>query len=118
VKTVAAKQRRANKVARPDTVAKKLTALFPRIEGIKVVENEFGHKYIHLGNAAEGGEVAGRKLNKEEAEILEEEYLIMPAADYYHEAGYMIHPKLEKAVKDLGWMIEWYDPGTLGAYPQ
>ena len=109
---------RALKVARPDTVARKLTEQFPRIEGIKVVTNEFGHRYVHLGNAAEGGLVVGRKLNKAEAEILGEERLIMPAADYYHEAGYMIHPKLEEAVKALGWMIEWYDPGTLGAYPQ
>ena len=59
-----------------------------------------------------------RKLTAEEREILEEEDLIMPAADYYYECGYMIHPKLDEAVKALGWMIEWHDPGTLGAYPQ
>lgn len=81
----------------------KLKKQFPGIHGIKAGE-AWGSAVnsIHLGDAAEGGQIDE-----------------LPAADYYGEfrGGYpWISPKLEAAVKGIGYHIEWYDPGTILAY--
>ena len=79
-----------------EKAAERLQELFPTIQGIHVENAK-----IHLGNAAEGG-------------LINEE----PAADYY---GYTrtypwINQQLVEAVEEMGWRIEWHDPGTLFAY--
>lgn len=82
----------------------KLKRQFPGIHGIKPAgEKEAKPAWIHLGDVAEGGQIDE-----------------LPAADYYGEfrGGYpWINPKLEAAIKAIGYHIEWYDPGTLRAYP-
>lgn len=85
-------------MTRVEQKAEKLKKMFPGIRGIKPE----GSNSIHLGDAAEGGEIDE-----------------LPAADYYGEfrSGYpWISPKLVKAVDSIGYFIEWYDPGTLKAY--
>ena len=74
----------------------KIKARFEGIYGIRLDSNG-----ILLGDAADGGEIDG-----------------LPAADYYGEfrRGYpWVNPKLEQFLDKLGYMIEWYDPGTLVA---
>ena len=79
-------------------VESNLKAMFPNINGIRAQ----GENRVHLGNAAEGGEIDG-----------------LPAADYYGEfrGGFpWINEKLKEAVEGMGYLIEWHDPGTLIAY--
>lgn len=106
-----------------DIIARRLQELFPKIQGIKAITADNGGQYIHLGDAAEGGMIIDAVSQKMAADP---EYRGLgfdkgtPAADYYGEfrGGYpWIHPDLEKAVKNYGYFIEWYDPGTLRAYP-
>jgi len=87
----------------------KLKKMFPSIEGIREGEGWGANKgSIHLGNAAEGGEIEVKAGG---------EFFKVPAADYWGEFGYTIHSKLEKALGDIGYFAEWYDSGTLIAYP-
>jgi len=81
-------------------VESNLKAMFPNIDGIHAQ----GEEKVHLGNAAEGGEID--EFN---------------AADYYGEfrGGYpWINEKLKEAVEGMNYLIEWHDPGTLIAYKQ
>lgn len=90
------------------TVIKKLIAKFPDIHGIKDGESWGSPGSIHLGDAAEGGEING-----------------LAAADYYnefrssvyeHEYGFNIHVELASFLDEHGYFCEWYDAGTLLAY--
>jgi len=81
-------------------VVKRLNRLFPDIDGIKPYKTNG----IWLGNAAEGGTIDG-----------------LAAADYYGEyrGGYpWVNPKLEEVLGKSGYFIEWYDPGSLTAWPR
>jgi len=89
--------------------AERLAVRFPGIEGIKPAADwlgEPGSTAIHLGNAAEGGEIDG-----------------VSAADYYAEDPreriyvFGVHRKLVDALEALGYSAEWYDGGTLLAWP-
>lgn len=85
---------------RAQIVKSNLIAMFPNIKGIHVERSTT----VHLGNAAEGGKIDN--LN---------------AADYYGEfrGKYpWVHPKLKEAVEGMGYIIGWYDPGTLKAYKE
>jgi len=75
-------------------VVKTLITAFPNIKGIRP-----DGENIHLGDAAEGGTINGA-----------------PAADWYTEFGYQVHPKLTKLLTELGYAIEWYDAGTIMAF--
>ena len=103
---------------------KKLQEQFPLIHGIEARKTENGSDCIFLGDVAEGGMISDETDQKMAADP---EYAGLgfgegvPAADYYGEfrGGYpWIHPDLEKAVEEIGFQIEWYDPGTLFAYPK
>ena len=79
-------------------VESNLESMFPDIKGIC----KQGDYVVYLGNAAEGGKIDG-----------------LSAADYYGEfrGGYpWINEKLKEAIEGMGYLIEWYDPGTLIAY--
>ena len=87
----------------------KLQKAFPGIENIKDGEPwGAGKNSIHLGDAAEGGTIDG-----------------LPAADSYAweydpaERTYIlgIHRKLAGVLDDIGYFAEWYDAGTVIAYP-
>jgi hypothetical protein len=97
------------KMIKIKTAVNKLQKQFPGIDHI-MDASEWGdyQDAIHLGNAAEGGEIDG-----------------LPAADYYlefnsatydHEFGFGVHIKLAKALDKLGFSTEWYDAGTLLAF--
>jgi hypothetical protein len=91
---------------RINTAVNRLSKQFQGIRGIQDGEFWGAPGAIHLGDAAEGGEIDG-----------------WPAADYhinYENQGYEfgVHPKLVKALDKLGFFAEWYDPGTLLAYRQ
>jgi len=77
-----------------ENVIRKLKSAFPKIKGIRP-----DGENIHLGNAAEGGTIDGA-----------------PAADWWTEFGYQVHPKLTKLLTKLGYAIEWYDSGTIVAF--
>jgi hypothetical protein len=79
-----------------------LTKMFPGIIGIQDGYRWSGNQNsyrdsIHLGDAAEGGEIDGEA-----------------AADYGMQ---YIHPKLEQELENLGYYADWYDAGTLIAFP-
>ncbi len=89
-------------------IIENLQKQFPNISGIKPGAEWRGAEEdnsIFLGDAAEGGTVDG----------------MMPAADYYEHRGsyenFGIHKKLVDALDKLGYFAEWYDAGTLLAYP-
>ncbi len=42
----------------------------------------------------------------------------MSVADYYTEYGYLVHKKLTKLLAELGYGVEWWDSGTIYAYPE
>ena len=97
---------------RKSTVIKKLEKAFPGISGIQDAEEWAGEgtykDAIHLGNAAEGGEIDG-----------------LPAADYYvefpcsvydHDLGMGVHIKLAKFLDKCGYYTEWNDGGTIFAW--
>jgi len=84
---------------------------FPNVHGIKPAVEWGGAEYakgIHLGDVAEGGEIDG-----------------MSAA--YYNAGFEdpqekiwvmgVHKKLAGALEKLGYYGEFYDAGTLIAWP-
>lgn len=94
-----------------DRAIKTLQAQFPNIHGIKDA-NEWSAGYkpghaIHLGDAAEGGEIEG-----------------WPACDYYAEdpleQQYImgVHKDLRQALEELGYYPECYDPGTYIAFKE
>lgn len=89
---------KSKQIKEVERVVAKIKKAFPEIKGI---HKQFDGKRIFLGNAAEGGTIDG-----------------MPAADYYAEYGYSVHKKLTKLLSGLGYGIEWYDPGTIYAYPE
>ena len=82
-----------------------LRAMFRDIKGIKDARDFDGSDGIHLGNCAEGGTIDG-----------------VAACDYYaddpEEGTYImgVHKKLYKALSDMGWHAECYDPVTYIAY--
>ncbi len=81
-----------------ETLVNRLRKKFPHIQGIQAGEGwGAGKDSIHLGDSAEGGEI-----NEE------------PAASYHRQC--YVHPKLEKALHDMGFFAEWWDAGTLIAY--
>lgn len=93
--------------ANTERIIKKLQRKFPDISGMRVLSDWSGNpndvNSIHLGDAAEGGEIDG-----------------LPAADYYisnPKWNFGVNPKLDRALKKLGYYSEWYDAGTLMAYP-
>jgi len=86
-----------------------LNKQFPNISGIQEGEAWGASKNsIHLGDAAEGGEIED-----------------WPAADYNasawdtNEKIYLmgIHKKLVNMLEQLGYVAEWHDSGTVIAYP-
>jgi len=93
-------------------VVDRIKRKFPKIRGIQVL-SDWSHNYddmefIHLGDAAEGGQIDE-----------------LPAADKYayefdpqentYEMG--VHKKLVRELKKHGYdVVEWYDSGTLMAY--
>jgi hypothetical protein len=99
------------KMMKKSTVIKRLQKKFPGITGIQDAEEWGGSRYgeaIHLGDAAEGGEIDG-----------------LPAADYYvefpcsvydHDFGMGVHIKLATALDKMGYYTEWYDGGTIMAF--
>jgi len=99
----------AGKVVPVEKAILVLQQMFPGIHGIRAgVEGDIASEgQIHLGDAAEGGEIGE-----------------LPAADYYsedyEEKVYVmnVHKKLRDALDKLGYGIEWYDAGTLYAYPE
>ena len=108
---------------RIDQKVKKLQDQFPLIEGICTLPNGRG---ILLGDSAEGGRIVDaecrrRAKSPEWAKLgdwLDKDATL--AADYLGEyrGGYpWIHPDLEKAVKSIGYEIEWVCAGGLVAYP-
>lgn len=113
-------------MTRLEQKVKNLQERFPLIRGIKIAADWLGHadsQAIHLGDAAEGGTIVDADCKKLIADDPTMEKFFKegtPAADYYGEfrGGYpWIHPDLEEAVKEIGYRIEWWDPGTLVAYP-
>ena len=95
-----------------EQVIEKLKELFPGVQYIHDGYEWGGEEYkdaIHLGDIAEGG-------------LIDEVY----AADYY---GYLndpkekiyilgIHKKLRAALDKYGYWPEWYDAGTVLAWPK
>jgi len=86
--------------------ARKLHRMFPGINGIREASFWGRPGAIHLGDAAEGGTIDE-----------------LPAATMYDEYGlyklgyeFGIHPKLVKALSDLGFYAEFHDGGTVLAY--
>ncbi len=58
-------------------------------------------------------------IKKEEREGIEDGTIDgMPVADYYTEYGYSVHKKLTKLLAELGYGVEWWDFGTIYAYPE
>lgn len=92
-------------MVKASTFAKRASAAFPGISGIRVAPELGGASTVLLGDAAEGGVIEG-----------------FPAAEYYPELEIFgqhspwINPKLERFVERQGYVLEWYDPGTLLAY--
>ena len=88
---------------------KKLEKAFPGIKGIReCTESWFPNEdAIHLGDCAEGGTIND-----------------LPACDYYafeidpEEKIYVmgVHKELRELVKQCGYAVECYDPGTWVAY--
>ena len=109
-------------MTRTEQKAEKLAKQFPGIHGIKAAAEWLGDpksKAIHLGDIAEGGTIESEPSGDPEIDNLLKGGL--PAADYYGEfrgGGPWVDPRLEKAVEALGYFVEWYDPGTMFAYPQ
>lgn len=91
-------------MTKAEIVVRQFNKRFPDIKGVAVRDDN----QIFLGNAAEGGEI-----NE------------IPAADYYGDAMdpqekiwvFGVHKEIIKFLEDRGWFAEWYDPGTLFAYP-
>ena len=124
---------------RIDQKVKKLQDQFPLIEGICRLPNNRGG--IHLGNSAEGGRIVDaecRRMAKSPEWAKLGDWLgkdATLAADYYGVGSIQswllrwfysqqgrgdypwIHPDLEKAVKSIGYEIEWVCAGALVAYP-
>jgi hypothetical protein len=90
-------------------IVDKLSRKFRGIDGIQVLSDWSGDdddlEHLHLGDAAEGGEIDG-----------------LPAAAYwnqdYEERVYVmkVHKKLRKELQKYGYYPEWHDSGTLLAY--
>lgn len=93
------------------TLIKKLEKAFPAISGFKDMSEWNGgydkNEAVHLGDAAEGGEIDG-----------------LPACDYYsfdldpQENIYVmgVHRKLRDFLKKHGFTLGCYCPGTYYAY--
>ena len=94
------------KTQKKETLVKRLQKRFPDIRGIKEATywNKTFKGGIHLGNAAEGGMVGDDV-----------------AADYYgcgtFSSEFFVNPELNTFLEKSGWFAEYYDPGTLLAFP-
>ena len=91
-------------MTKAETVVRQFNRRFPDTKGVEVRDEN----RIFLGNIAEGGEIDE-----------------IPAADYY---GYEmdpqekiwelgVHKQVIEFLRDRGWFAEWYDPGTMFAFP-
>ena len=87
---------------RTENMIKLLKTMFPGVQGIQNWGASEGS--IHLGDAAEGGEICN-----------------IPAADYYaadrppYNNG--VHRRLVDTLELYHYHYEWYDSGTLIAFP-
>ena len=95
------------------TMVKEMKNKFEGISGIRDMsewDDRKPNEAIHLGDVAEGGYIKVK---------IDGEWFEDPAASYYGEFGrddMYVNPKLEDYLNKNGFIIEWYDAGTIYAY--